>query len=261
MTSTTSPLHTPADAKPQSSPLPADPHAPGLWLRDINLEVSDGTQERRVLDSVSAHAAPGEILGITGPSGSGKSTLLSVAGCLQDPSSGEAFLRTTDSQDAIRLTGLHPRAAARVRREHIGIVFQQPNLLPALKVKEQLIAMLHLATPWPMNRHVKHSAEQRADELLDAVGLPGMAHRKVGELSGGQQARVNLARALMNDPQLLLIDEPTAALDTENANRITELIRTMARKSKAATLYVSHDKEQLDTLDRVITLVDGRITG
>lgn len=232
----------------------------GLTMDAITLEVTDGAATRRVLNEVSLHIAPGELVGITGPSGSGKSTLLSVAGCLQEPTSGEAVLTAADSGEELTLTGHSARGAARIRREHIGIVFQQPNLLPALRVKDQLMAMLHLGSPWPLQRKAKQTASQRADELLDAVGLGGLQQRKVGELSGGQQARVNLARALMNSPQLLLVDEPTAALDTTTATQVTELIRRMARESNAATLYVSHDQDQLATLDRVVTLVDGEIT-
>lgn len=232
----------------------------GLTMAAITLEVTDGAATRRVLNEVSLHIAPGELVGITGPSGSGKSTLLSVAGCLQEPTSGEAVLTAADSGEELTLTGHSARGAARIRREHIGIVFQQPNLLPALRVKDQLMAMLHLGSPWSLQRKAKQTASQRADELLDAVGLGGLQQRKVGELSGGQQARVNLARALMNSPQLLLVDEPTAALDTTTATQVTELIRRMARESNAATLYVSHDQDQLATLDRVVTLVDGEIT-
>ncbi len=232
----------------------------GLTMDAITLEVTDGAATRRVLNEVSLHIAPGELVGITGPSGSGKSTLLSVAGCLQEPTSGEAVLTAADSGEELTLTGHSARGAARIRREHIGIVFQQPNLLPALRVKDQLMAMLHLGSPWSLQRKAKQTASQRADELLDAVGLGGLQQRKVGELSGGQQARVNLARALMNSPQLLLVDEPTAALDTTTATQVTELIRRMARESNAATLYVSHDQDQLATLDRVVTLVDGEIT-
>ena len=232
----------------------------GLTMDAITLEVTDGAATRRVLDEVSLHIAPGELVGITGPSGSGKSTLLSVAGCLQEPTSGEAVLTAADSSEELTLTGHSAREAARLRREHIGIVFQQPNLLPSLQVKDQLMAMLHLGSPWPLQRKAKQAASQRADELLEAVGLGGLQQRKVGELSGGQQARVNLARALMNSPQLLLVDEPTAALDTTTATQVTELIRQMARESNAATVYVSHDQGQLATLDRVLTLVDGAIT-
>lgn len=232
----------------------------GLSLSDIGLEVTDGAEKRQVLAHVSLHISPGELVGITGPSGSGKSTLLSVAGCLQEPTTGTATLTVPGADRPLQLTGHSAREAARIRREHIGIVFQQPNLLPALKVKDQLMAMLHLGSPWPIGRTAKKAGAQRADELLDAVGLGGMQQRKVGELSGGQQARVNLARALMNSPQLLLVDEPTAALDQVTATQVTELIRQMARESNAATLYVSHDQEQLATLDRVLTLVDGEIT-
>ena len=154
----------------------------GLTMDAITLEVTDGAATRRILNEVSLHIAPGELVGITGPSGSGKSTLLSVAGCLQEPTSGEAVLTAADSGEELTLTGHSAREAARIRREHIGIVFQQPNLLPSLRVKDQLMAMLHLGSPWPLQRKAKQAASQRADELLDAVRLGGLQQRKVGEL-------------------------------------------------------------------------------
>lgn len=231
--------------------------SPGLHLRNVTLDVQDGSQERRILDDITLHVSPGEVVGVTGPSGSGKSTVLAVAGCLQEPTSGRAWLVGDDRVD---LTGLNAHESARIRREHIGIVFQQPNLLPSLTVGDQLMAMVHLASPWPIGRTAKQAAKTRAAELLDAVGLAGFESRQVGDLSGGQQARVNLARALMNSPELLLVDEPTAALDTATADQVTTLIRDMAHKYNAATLYVSHDKNQLATLDRTITIVNGRIS-
>lgn len=222
----------------------------GLELNNVTLDIRDGATTRRLLDGITLTAAPGEVVGITGPSGSGKSTLLAIAGCLQDTTAGSATLNGTK---------LTVAGGARLRRERIGIVFQQPNLLPALTVLEQLELMPRLDRILPPSRATRQEAEARALELLDAVGLAQHADRKVSSLSGGQQARVNLARALMYSPELLLVDEPTAALDRENAAQVTELICKMAHQTDAATLYVSHDAAQLDSLDRVVRLVDGKI--
>lgn len=229
-----------------------------LTVSHLNLTVRDGSTDRHLLRDISFEVAPGEILGVTGPSGSGKSTLLGVLGCLQEADSGIAVLRTRDGD--IHLSGeVSGGAAARIRRNNIGIVFQQPNLIPALSVRDQLILVTRLGRVWPPQRAQRHAAHAKADELLDAVGLLNLAQRPVGALSGGQQARVNLARALMRSPSLLLIDEPTAALDQHSAAEVTTLIADMARIYRAATLYVSHDVEQMSALDRRITLVDGRI--
>lgn len=229
-----------------------------LTVSHLNLTVRDGSTDRHLLQDISFEVAPGEILGVTGPSGSGKSTLLGVLGCLQQADSGTAVLRTRDGD--IHLTGeVSGTNAARIRRNNIGIVFQQPNLIPALSVRDQLILVTRLGRVWPPPRAQRHAARAKADELLDAVGLLNLAQRPVGALSGGQQARVNLARALMRSPSLLLIDEPTAALDQHSAAEVTTLIADMARTYRAATLYVSHDVEQMSALDRRITLVDGRI--
>ncbi|GAB3590663.1 putative ABC transporter ATP-binding protein [Corynebacterium faecale] len=229
-----------------------------LTVSDLSLSVRDGSTDRHLLRDISFEVDPGEILGITGPSGSGKSTLLGVLGCLQQADSGTAVLHTHDRD--IHLTGeVSGTDAARIRRHHIGIVFQQPNLIPALSVRDQLILVTRLGRVWPPSRAGRHAARAKADELLHAVGLLNLAQRPVGTLSGGQQARVNLARALMHGPSLLLIDEPTAALDQHSAAEVTTLIADMARTYRAATLLVSHDPEQMAAVDRRITLVDGRI--
>ncbi|WCZ36749.1 Macrolide export ATP-binding/permease protein MacB [Corynebacterium heidelbergense] len=243
------------------SPAPTSSAASGLRMRGITLDVQDGSQRRRILDSVDLDVAAGEVLGITGPSGSGKSTLLAVAGCLQAPTAGRAqlLLGGDSPESTVELGRDTGRAAARIRRNHIGFVFQQPNLWPALRVMDQLRAVSRLDRILPMPRSARRAVDARAAELLEAVGLADMGARRVGELSGGQQARVNVARALMNRPQLLLVDEPTAALDTASGTQVTQLIERMALDNGAATLYVSHDAEQLAALNRVLTLVDGKV--
>ncbi|MFV8394343.1 ABC transporter ATP-binding protein [Corynebacterium hindlerae] len=223
-----------------------------LQFSHVSLDIQDGSTTRRLLDDVSFSAAPGEVLGITGPSGSGKSTLLAIAGLLQPPTTGGVWLDDT----SLTVTG---REAAKIRREKIGIVFQRPNLVSSLSVREQLLLMPHLGRVLPLSRSVKRAAAERAEELLDAVGLAGMGDRRISELSGGQQARVNLARALMNSPELLLIDEPTAALDSHSADRVTDLILKLVHENQMPALYVSHDQEQIAKLDRTITVVDGRV--
>lgn len=228
-----------------------------LRVKDITLDIKDGTGTRRLLDHISFTVAPGELVGITGPSGSGKSTLLAIVGCLTQPTSGEALLSTNDGE--IALHEASGAAAAAIRRDHLGIVFQQANLLPALTVEEQLLLMPRLGKVFPIKGKKWQHYKDEAARLLAGVELEDLKNRKVSDLSGGQQARVNLARALMNDPQMLLIDEPTAALDTHAAEKVTELIRTMAKEANIPALYVSHDEDQLATLDRTLTLVNGKL--
>ncbi|MBC6795630.1 ABC transporter ATP-binding protein [Corynebacterium macclintockiae] len=228
---------------------------PALEVKNIFLEITDGTTKRNLLSDVSFNVDPGEVVGITGPSGSGKSTLLSIIGCLETATSGSATLH---GEETLELGTVSGRQAAEIRRRHLGIVFQQPNLLPALNAKEQLMVMSRLDKPFGISGKVWRQQEEKAEHMLKEVGLEGRENAKVSELSGGQQARVNLARAMMNDPALLLVDEPTAALDTTNAQRVTELIVGLARERNTPVLYVSHDQEQLATLGRRIELVDGK---
>lgn len=222
-----------------------------LHVSNLNLTIADGSTSRTLLNNITFDVQPGEIVGITGPSGSGKSTLLAVLGCLQSADSGTATLGDIDL--------LNPQNRAALRRNHLGIVFQQPNLLPSLTVLDQLLLIPRLGRILPPSRSARTQHKDKALSLLNSIGLGDLAKRKVSELSGGQQARVNLARALMNSPKLLLVDEPTAALDQHSASEVTELIVSMAHQYNAPTLFVSHDMDAVNTLDRSIELVDGHL--
>lgn len=222
-----------------------------LHVSNLNLTVADGSTSRTLLNNITFDVQPGEVVGITGPSGSGKSTLLTVLGCLQSADSGTATLGDIDL--------LNPQNRAALRRNHLGIVFQQPNLLPSLTVLDQLLLIPRLGRILPPSRSARTQHKDKALSLLNSIGLGDLAKRKVSELSGGQQARVNLARALMNSPKLLLVDEPTAALDQHSASEVTELIVSMAHQYNAPTLFVSHDMDAVNTLDRSIELVDGHL--
>ncbi|MFG2720857.1 ABC transporter ATP-binding protein [Streptomyces sp. NPDC048416] len=223
------------------------PTTPPLLLDGVTLTYPDGEGRLTALDAVSLSVDAGTVTACAGPSGSGKSSLLAVAATLVTPDSGRVVVAGTDT------ASLAPAQQAALRRERIGIVFQQPNLLPALTAAEQLQVMSHLSGRKP------RETRARALELLTAVGLAGQAHRRPHQLSGGQRQRVNIARALMNEPAVLLVDEPTSALDHERGAAILDLLLTLARERGTATVLVTHDRTHLERMDAVVTMADGRL--
>lgn len=224
----------------------------------VTLTFPDGAGRVRALDNVSLAVAPGEIVAITGSSGSGKSSLLAVAGSLIRPDSGRVSVATR-SGDVVELSGLSRREAARVRREHLGFVFQQSNLIASLTAVEQLEVTAHLGQRWWSGPKRRRNVRERARLLLDQVGLADHSHKRPAQLSGGQRQRVNIARALMNTPTLLLVDEPTSALDSARGAGIIELLTAMTRTHGAACVLVTHDPTHLDRVDAVYEMVDGRL--
>ncbi len=229
-----------------------------LTVNDVTLTYPDGAGRLTALDRVNLRVDGGSIAAITGPSGSGKSSLLAVVSTLIRPESGRVELETGDS--TVDLAALNRRDATALRRSSIGIVFQQPNLIPALTAAEQLEAMTHLGQRLFTAPARRRETRDKAMELLDAVGLADHSDKHPSKLSGGQRQRVNIARALMNDPALLVIDEPTSALDTERGAAIIDLILTVVRDHGAATLLVTHDRNHLHQMDAVYRMVDGNLT-
>ena len=216
----------------------------GLSLTDVTLTFGDGDQQVHALDHVDLVVAPGEIVAIVGPSGAGKSSLLAVAGGLARPTSGSVVVAGTE------LTEVSARALARFRRDHVGFVFQSGNLVPALTAIDQL-------------RLVEKITGRRAatppEELLAAVGMSEHAHRRPGRLSGGERQRVGIARALVASPSVLLVDEPTAALDRRRSHEIVELLARETHEFGVATVMVTHDHDVLEHVDRVLEMVDGQL--
>lgn len=197
------------------------------------------------LDGVSFQVDRGEFISVMGPSGSGKSTLLNLMGCLDTPTSGDIWISGTrigDMSDA-ELTSL--------RRDRIGFIFQYFNLFPLLNIIENVTFPMMLKTG-------KGVDPERGKEVLRAVQLEDklFTHTPT-ELSGGQQQRVAVARALANDPSLILADEPTAALDSHRGRQVMELFRMVAHEQKAGVIVVTHDQRALDVFDRILEMEDG----
>lgn len=219
-----------------------------LNLVNVSLEYPDGSSTLKALDAVNLSVHKSEFLSLVGPSGSGKSSLLAVAATLVKPTAGLVII---DEEDVNAFSDAERTA---LRRDKVGIIFQQPNLLPALTAVEQLLIREHLR-----GRRVRGEREKAA-ELLEVVGLSNAAHKRPHQLSGGQRQRVNIARALMGSPTVLLVDEPTAALDHERSESIVRLLRRVTNEFRTATVMVTHDTEFLPLTDAVATMRDGRIS-
>ena len=218
-----------------------------LLLQNINLTVPDGQDTLTLLDDVSLRVDAGEVVALTGPSGSGKSTLIAIAALLLRPQSG---LVTIDGIDATDITD---KRRTKLRREHVGVVFQSANLFPSLTALQQLELVAHISG------RLNSAARKRATDLLVAVGLGPRLEARPAQLSGGEQQRVGIARALMNEPGLLLADEPTASLDAERGEAVMDLLVRQATERETATLIVTHIPDQI-AATRSLTIERGRVT-
>ncbi len=203
--------------------------------------------EVRAVDGLDMSIEEGEFLSIVGPSGSGKTTLLHLLGLLDQPTEGQVHIRGIDTS---RLPGSE---LTRIRRDNVGFIFQEFNLLPVLSALENVELPLRYRDMKPAERH------RRAAEALDTVGLAPRAGNRPSQLSGGEQQRVAIARALVTKPALVLADEPTGELDSENTCRIVELMRRLNEELQQTFAIVTHDLFVADYTNRKITLRDGKI--
>jgi putative ABC transport system ATP-binding protein len=215
-------------------------------LENIARDFSDGRQVRRVLFPTTLELMPGQLTVMAGPSGSGKTTLLSIMGLVLRPSEGRMLL---DERD---VSGLDDRQAARLRLQRYGFVFQQPMLIEGLTVRENVLLSLGVQGQRP-----PAPAVGKADELLDALGLPGTAHLQPRLLSGGMKQRASIARALIKDPAILLCDEPTSALDAESGQVVMKILKRIAIDENRVVMVVSHDARVFPYADRLIKLENG----
>jgi putative ABC transport system ATP-binding protein len=216
-----------------------------IRVRDLVMRLPSGGRSLTILDGITLDVAAGELLAITGPSGSGKSTLLGLVAGLDRPSSGSIVVGGVD------ITRLDEDALARFRRETLGYVFQSYHLIPTLTAVENVAVPLEIAGA--------SNALARARALLDDVGLGDRAHHYPVQLSGGEQQRTALARAVALDPRLLLADEPTGNLDSATGTRIIELLLELKRRRGATLVLVTHDDALASHADRVVVLRDGRV--
>lgn len=220
-----------------------------LDLKDVRKVYGDGDQKVVALDSISLSVADNEMLFIMGPSGSGKTTLLTVAGGLLQATSGSVVVGGTD------ISGFDGRELAAFRRDRIGFVFQAVNLVPFLTARENLLLVRQFG-----GGKIDTDARDRADSLLTDLGLADRAGNLPSQLSGGQQQRVAIGRALMNEPPLVLVDEPTSSLDSELGQQVMELLTKEIKSRGLAAVVVTHDDRILDFADRIVQIVDGKLT-
>lgn len=218
-----------------------------IQLESVSKDYDEHGQPHAVLREVSAEIARGELIVLVGRSGSGKSTLLNIIGGLDRPSRGEVRI------GGAPLSGLSEDGLARLRRRDIGFVFQFFNLVPTLTALENLLLPLDLLGV------ERAEARQRAEDWLQAVGLPGRGSSFPEEMSGGEQQRIALARALIHRPGLVIADEPTGNLDLETARQVLGLLDDLCRREGTTLVMATHSPEVVGVADRVFTIHDGQL--
>ncbi len=219
----------------------------GIQIQDLRKVYGHGDTAVQALKRVNMQVGPGEVVGLVGPSGSGKSTLLKCLGAIIEPTSGRMQL----GEDVIYDEAWTVRDLRALRRDRIGFVFQAPYLIPFLNVTDN-VALLPMLAGLP-----NVLARERANELLTALDVAHRAQAQPAQLSGGEQQRVSIARALANRPPVILADEPTAPLDSERALVVMRILNRMARQAQTAIIVVTHDEKIIPTFKRIYHIRDG----
>ena len=217
-----------------------------IELKNINKYYGKGTSKVHVLKDVSFKAEKGEFVLILGPSGSGKSTFLTIAGILQKPTSGDVLINGTNTRN------MTTNSKEKLRLNKIGFVLQSHNLVPYLTISEQFELVDKV-------KSTENLSQKELEKLLESLEISDLVAKYPNELSGGQMQRAAIARALYANPEIILADEPTAALDTPRVNEVGNLLSNLAHRQNKAVITVTHDLRLLDQADRVYDLNDGKL--
>lgn len=218
-----------------------------IKIDDVVKNYQEGETTVKALRGVSLEVGEGEFLSIAGPSGSGKTTLLNLIGCIDSLDKGEITI------NGVQVSHMEKKEKTNYRRLNLGFIFQTYNLIPVLTAYENVAFVLSLLNLG------EDEIRNRTMSILKEVGLEGMEHRRPAKLSGGQQQRVAIARALIKQPQIVLADEPTANLDSENGEEILKLMREMNQVHNTTFIFSTHDKMVMEYARRLVLLHDGRI--
>jgi len=219
----------------------------GIWVEDVWKSFRRDGAAVEVLKGLNLHIAPGELVAVVGPSGVGKSTLLHLLGALDRPTSGE--IRYADTA----LSALNEASLAEFRNRQVGFVFQFHHLLPEFTAAENVML------PLLIRRVPAEHAREQAEELLGQLGLEERLEHRPGEMSGGEQQRVAMARALVGEPVVLLADEPTGNLDSKSGEEVFELLRQINRTRRLTSIIVTHNEGLARRTDRILRMLDGRM--
>ncbi|WP_017691216.1 ABC transporter ATP-binding protein [Paenibacillus sp. PAMC 26794] len=220
----------------------------GLHMREVTMYYAEGSNRITALDHVSISVEPGEFVAVVGPSGSGKSTFLSIAGALLKASEGDVRLNGNN------ISTQTEKELSNIRLQEIGFIMQSSNLVPYLNVLDQLLIVKR------MSGKIKREDREFATKLLNELGLGSKLKSFPDELSGGEKQRTAIARALMNNPNIILADEPTASLDTKRAHEVVSLIAQEVKSRQKAAIMVTHDERMLEYCDRVYRMYDGGLS-
>lgn len=220
----------------------------GLHMSEVTKFYAEGSNRIAALDHVSISVEPGEFVAVVGPSGSGKSTFLSIAGALLYASEGDVKLNGN------KISTLTAKELSNIRLREIGFIMQSSNLVPYLNVLDQLLIVKR------MSGKVKREDKEFATKLLEELGLGSKLKSLPEELSGGEKQRTAIARALINNPNIILADEPTASLDTKRAHEVVSLIAQEVKSRQKAAIMVTHDERMLEYCDKVYRMEDGKLS-